>query len=97
MKEKMTPKKAALLGAGAAVVYSFIKGKGIFNVPRFYDQHRAVENYLKTYHNSANHGDIIKTKDGWVCIVNINEEQILLNIQKTEDGAYIFSEEKLEE
>lgn len=97
MKEKMTPKKAALLGAGAALMYGFIKGKGIFNVPRFYDQHKAVENYLRTYHNGANHGDIIKTNDGWVCIVNINEEQILLNLQKSEDGAYIFSEEKLEE
>ncbi len=97
MKEKITPKKAALLGAGAAVVYGFIKGKGIFNLPRFYNQHKAIEEYLKTYHNGANHGDVIKTENGWVCIVNINDEQILLNLLKTEDGNYIFSEEKLEE
>ncbi len=96
MKEKITPKKAALLGAGAALVYGIIKGKGIFNLPRFYNQHKAIEEYLETYHNGANHGDIIKTENGWVCIVNINDKQILLNLQKTKDGNYIFSEEKLE-
>ena len=65
MSEKMSAKKAALIGAGAAVIYGFAKGKGIFNIPRFYNQHKAVENYLNTYHNGANHGDIIKTKDGF--------------------------------
>ena len=95
MSEKMTPKKAALLGAGAALIYRFAKGKGIFNKPRFYDQHKAIKNYLNTYHNGANYGDIARTKDGWVCVVNINNEQILLNVQKSEDGSYIFSEEKL--
>lgn len=96
MGEKMTPKKAALLGAGAAVIYGFAKGKGVFNKPRFYNQHKAIKNYLGTYHNGANYGDIIKTKDGWVCVVNVNNEQILLNVQKSNDGSYIFSEEKLE-
>ncbi len=94
MSDKISAKKAALLGAGAAVIYGFAKGKGIFNIPRFYSQHKAVENYLNTYHNGANHGDIIKTKNGWMCVVNIDKQQILLNIQKSEDGNYIFSEEK---
>lgn len=97
MNEKLTPKKVALLGAGAALIYGFAKGKGIFNVPRFYNQHKAIEKYLDTYYNGANHGDIIKTNDGWICIVNVNEEQILLSLQKSEDGNYIFSEKKLEE
>lgn len=96
MSDKISAKKAALLGAGAAVLYGFAKGKGIFNVPRFYNQHKAIENYLNTYHNGANHGDVLKTKDGWMCVVNIDNQQILLNLHKSDDGNYIFSEEKLE-
>lgn len=90
--KKITAKKAALLGAGTALAYSIIKGKGIFNVPRFYDQHKAIKNYLETYHPKANAGDILKTKNGWCCVINANDKQILLNLEKTEDGHYLFSE-----
>ena len=91
----ITTKKAALLGAGAALAYGFIKGKGIFNIPRFFDQHKAIKNYVKTYHPNANVGDILKTKNGWTCIINSNDEQILLNLEKTDDKNYIFSETKM--
>ena len=93
--KKLDTKKAALLGAGAALAYGIIKGKGIFNYPRFYEQHKAIKNYLETCHPDANFGDVLKTKYGWACIVNSNEKQILLNLEKSSDGNYIFSETEM--
>ena len=93
--KKITTKKAALFGAGAALAYGFIKGKGIFNVPRFFNQHKAIKNYVETYHPNGNFGDILKTKNGWACIINSNDKQILLNLEKTEDGNYVFSETEM--
>lgn len=90
--KKLSKRNAALLGGGAAVAYSFIKGIGIFNHPRFYKEHKALKNYLKTYHPDSNTGDIVKTKTGWSCIINSRNKQILLNIEKTNDGNYVFSE-----
>ena len=93
--KKITTKKAALVGAGAALAYGFIKGKGIFNVPRFYNQHKAIKNYVETNHPNGNFGDVLKTKNGWACIINSNDKQILLNLEKTDDGNYIFSETEM--
>lgn len=93
--KKVTTKKAALLGAGAVLAYGLIKGKGIFNVPRFFNQHKAIKNYVQAYHPNGNFGDVLKTKNGWACIVNSNNNQILLNLEKTIDGNYIFSETEM--
>lgn len=90
--KKNTTKKVALLGAGAALAYGFIKGKGIFNLPRFYNQHKEIKKYVETYYPNGNFGDILKTKTGWCCIINNNNKQILLNLEKTDDGNYVFSE-----
>lgn len=91
--EKKKTNKALLIGIAAAGAYHFIKGNGIFNKPRFYYQHKAVEKYLSSNHENANVGEIVKTKSGWSCIVNDNSYQFVLNISRTDDGTYIFSEE----
>lgn len=95
MKKDFTPKKAVLIGLGAALVYKFIKGDGIFNKPRFYSQYKAVERYLSTYHSGARAGNISTTESGWHCIVTTPEKSFLLNIHRTQDGMYLFSETDL--
>lgn len=93
--EKRKTKKALLAGIAAAGAYHFIKGNGIFNKPRFYFQHKAVKKYLSSNHANAYVGEIVKTKSGWTCVVNDNSYRFVLNISQTNDGTYIFSEEKI--
>ena len=92
---KKDTKKAVLLCAGAMAAYSFVKGKSIFNYPRFYNQHKAIKNYLAAYHPDGVSGDIIKTKNGWASIIRSDDKQVLLNIEKTDDGSYLFTETEM--
>lgn len=95
MKNNLTPKKAVLFGLCAAAAYKFVRGDGIFNKPRFYSQYKAVERYLSTYHSGARAGNISTTESGWHCIVTTPEKSFLLNIHRTQDGMYLFSETDL--
>ena len=95
MSNNSKSKKAILLGIGAAVTYSFIKGNGIFNKPRFYHQHKALKKYLSSNHPNAYTGEITKTKNGWSCIINDTGRHIAVNMEKSEDGTYIFSEQSI--
>ena len=95
MRDKSKTKKAVLFGLGAAVCYSFIKGNGVFNKPRFYKEHKAVSKYLSSNHANAYVGEIVKTKNGWSCIVNDMGKRFVLNFEKTSKGDYIFSENEI--
>lgn len=95
MSEKFSPKKAILFGICAAAAYKFVRGEGIFNKPRFYEQHKAVQNYLSTYHPDAEAGHIVKNDSGWHCIVTAPQKGFALNIHKAENGTYLFSETNL--
>ena len=95
MSEKFSPKKALAFGICATLAYKFVKGDGIFNKPRFFEQHKAVENYLATYHPSAKTSNIVKNDSGWHCVVTTNEKSFVLNIHKTDDKTYVFSETEL--
>ena len=39
--------------AAAAGIYSAITGKGLFNKPRFKEQHERVANYVETHYPNA--------------------------------------------
>lgn len=95
MSDKFSAKKAVLLGLGAACIYRFAKGEGVFNKPRFYQQHKAVLGYLETYHPTAVAGSIVKNNGGWHCIVKNGTGDFVLNINKANDGTFIFSETQL--
>ena len=95
MSGKFSGKKAILIGAAAACAYEFLRGDGIFNKPRFASQHKAVEAYLSSYYTNAEHGKIIKDDVGWHCIVQASQKKFLLNIHRTDDGMYLFSETDL--
>jgi len=90
-------KKAVLIGLGTALLYSAVKGNGIFNKPRFYFVYKALEKYLSSNHADSNIGEIVKTKNGWSCIVNDKGKSFVVNISKAVDGNYLFSESELKE
>lgn len=95
MDKKFSAKKAICLGILATCTYKLIRGEGIFNKPRFYEQYKACQGYLNTYHIGAEFGHIVKNDTGWHCIVNTDTKSFMLNISKTDEGVYLFSETEL--
>ena len=83
-----------LLGIGAYVGYSFIKGHGIFNKPRFYFEHKALKKYLDTNYPESYCGDITKVDDGWLAVVNDRGHQFMIHMSKSADGTYLFMEKE---
>ena len=95
MKKLSKAQKTVLYTTVTALVYSAVKGNGIFNKPRFFNQYRAIKKYIDTTYPGAVMGNIVKTSGGWASVINCQGEKILLNVTKTSDGNYIFSEEKM--
>lgn len=95
MKKLSKAQKTVLYTTATALVYSALKGNGVFNKPRFFNQYRAIKKYIDTTHPDAVIGNIVKTSAGWASVINCHGEKILLNVTKTPDDRYIFSEEKM--
>lgn len=90
MKKNKLVIAAALAAAGA---YSVIRGKGIFNKPRFKSQHDAVARYVSTRYPNATYAPIEQTEKGWATVIRrISEPNIFLYVTKSDDGVYIFHE-----
>lgn len=86
---------AAAAGIAAVGLYRAIKGKGAFNGLRFKEQHDAVGKYVETHHKGAFYSAIEPTEHGWTCVITEPNAKYLLHISRSENGVYIFSEEKL--
>lgn len=81
---------AAVAAAGA---YGMIRGKGVFNKPRFREQHDAISRYINNRYPNATYSPIEATENGWATIIKrINQPKILLYVTKSSDGFYIFHE-----
>ncbi len=81
---------AAVAAAGA---YGIIRGKGVFNKPRFKEQHDAVSRYVEGHYPNSTYSPIEATENGWATIIRrVNGPQIFLYITKTDDGVYVFNE-----
>lgn len=84
-----------LLGVTAAGIYHFVQGNGIFNRMRFASQHDAVSRYVETHFPGARYSAIRDTGDGWITMITPkNGDKILLYLIKTDEGVYIFREER---
>ena len=83
-----------ILGLAAWEAYRFYKGKGIFNKLRYKAQHEALGNYLETHYPNAFYSDIVEADDGWSCIVNTGDKQVIVYMTKTEDGMFVFWEKE---
>ena len=95
MKKLSKAQKTFIIGTVAALGYSMIKGNGVYNKPRFFYQYRAIKKYIDATHPKAVIGDVVKTSQGWAVIVNDHGNCFLLNVTKTDDDVYLFSEEKM--
>lgn len=94
MKKKIL---AILAGAAAAGVYAAVKGKGIFNRPRFANQHEAIERYIDAKYKNAEYSPIERLSNGWCTIVTEHDgSQFILYMTVSDDGVYVFSEEKID-
>lgn len=87
--------KAFVVGTLSACAYSFVKGNGIFNKPRFYPQYKAISKYLSSSSPNANIGKIFKTKEGFGAVINDNGDCYLLSITKIKGNDYMFSKTEM--
>ena len=95
MKKQWLSVAAVCAGAAAAGVYSFIKGAGVLNKPRFHMQHDAVERYLEARHTGAKHAPIESCEGGWRTVISDTDgSKYDLFITMTQDGMFVFSEYK---
>ena len=94
----MNKKRLLTIAAGAAMIgaYRAITGKGAFNRVKFSKQHEAVGSYVLSHHPGTFYSPIERTKDGWSCVINDRGTRYLLFIFMSEDGIYIFDENKIE-
>lgn len=94
MKKKIL---AMLTGAAAAGVYAAVRGKGIFNRPRFAPQHEAIQRYIDAKHKKAEYAPIEQISNGWCSVVTETDgTRFMLYMTVGEDGVYVFSEEKID-
>lgn len=81
---------AAVAAAGA---YGIIRGKGIFNKPRFREQHDAIARYVNNRYPNCTYSPIQATEKGWATVINrMGAPKVLLYVTKSSDGCYIFHE-----
>ena len=93
----MTKRTLFLIGtAAAAGIYSAITGKGLFNKPRFKEQHERVANYVETHYPNAVYTPIEMTANGWVTVIRrIARPNIILYITRDGNGNYVFTESEV--
>lgn len=90
MKKNKWLMVAAVAATGA---YSIIRGKGLFNKPRFRQQHDAVSRYINNRYPDATYSPIEATENGWATVIRrANQPKILLYVTRSDDGIYIFHE-----
>lgn len=83
--------------AAAAGIYSAITGKGLFNKPRFKEQHQRVANYVETHYPNAVYTPIEMTANGWVTVIRrIARPNIILYIPVTETAIMSLPNRKSE-
>ena len=82
------------LGAVAvAGIYGYVNGKGLFNKPRFKEQHDAISRYVDSHYSGAVYSAIEATEKGYMTVISRpRQPKILLYAEKTPDGVYVFNE-----
>ena len=87
---------AVLAGAAAAGVYAAVKGKGVFNRPRFAKQHDAIQRYIDAKHKNAEYAPVETVSNGWCTVVTETDgRQFMLYMTCDKDGVFVSHEEKL--
>ena len=74
--------------------YSVIKG-GSYGKVRYFSVYKKVTEYVNNHYKDAKCSDIVKTKDGWSCIVSKDSKNLILYITKTDTGDLSFWEQPI--
>lgn len=84
---------SVLITLGAAGAYRAVKGKGMFNKPRFAKQHDAISKYVETHYPGGSYAPIHATQNGWATVITTADgKKYNLYVGKTPDGIYVFKE-----
>lgn len=87
--------RTVLTAAVAAAVYSAVTGKGIFNKPRFREQHEALGKYVDNNHPGCTYSSITVHGRGWSsCVRRWGRPVCYVYFSKSPDGTYVFTESK---
>ena len=85
-----------LTSIAAAGVYSVATGKGIFNKPRFKEQHEVISRYVDSHYPGATYAPISATANGYMTVIRrIGKSNIMLYAHKSADGVYDFTESEI--
>ena len=93
----MKKRNILLLASAAAVgVYGAVSGRGIFNKPRFREQHSAVSRYVDSHYPGSTYSPIEATPKGYMTIIRRpGRSNIMLYAFKSPDGIYVFHESEI--
>lgn len=95
MDYKKIKHRTVVLTAVTAALYSLIAGKGIFNKPRFREQHEVLEKYVDNNYPDCSYSPIVMHGRGWSSSVRRFGKVIsFIYFTKAPDGTYIFTETK---
>lgn len=93
----MKKRNMFLLASAAAVgVYGALTGKGMFNKPRFKEQHDAISRYVDAHYPGATYAPISATQRGYMTVIKrFMKPDIMLYAYKSTDGVYVFNESEI--
>ncbi|MCH5212551.1 MAG: hypothetical protein J1G06_06025 [Oscillospiraceae bacterium] len=95
MDLKKIKNRTVLTAAAAAAVYSFVAGKGLFNKPRFKEQHEALAKYVDTNYPDCYYTPITIHGRGWSSAVKRRGRVVsYIYFSKSREGIYVFTESK---
>ncbi len=84
---------AMLVTAAGATAYSVIAGKGVFNKPRFKEQHEALSKYVDSNYPDCTYSPITLHGKGWSSAIKRRGSVVVfVYFAKSDNGVYIFTE-----
>ncbi len=96
-KKKISPFLTVAGSLAVAGIYNYVKGNGIFNKPRFKDQHDAVSRYVEAHYPNSFYSPITATEKGWMTVITTQDnKKIALSLTKCENNVYVFEEVNIE-
>lgn len=96
-KKKISPLLTVAASLAAAGIYNYVKGNGIFNKPRFKNEHDAVSRYVNSHYPDSFYSPITTTEKGWMTVITTTEnKKIVLSLTKCENNVYVFEETPFE-
>lgn len=93
MTGKQAKRAVMLTTAAGAALYSIVNGKGVFNKPRFKEQHEELARYVDSNYPDCTYSPISVHGKGWSSAIRRRGRVVVfVYFTKSKDGVYIFTE-----